>query len=426
MTRAPAALARILAADPAQAAELEAGVERAALACGLDAPAAARLAQAVEEVFVFVATRAPGTSFGVELRDRRHRIDARLRCRLPTEALHWFNITQAIDVSDPDALDALGLLLASRLVDRLSVSLDPDGGILLTLEQARQYPIPAEGDGPSPAPAALVDAPAAAVGASVPGLARLFRQRMGISVPRQFQADGLVRDLVEAGDLSALVVHDAAGHVQGGVAWTQRQPKLVEMLGPVTAGDDPAVAAVLVEAAILALAGSGVAMIYAEERGPGFPEAEFDCLGQLGSRPLHFRVIAEDVGAVTWADSVTRPFLAVFYEALGLARGVSDAPAAAVDRPERALLAAEIDRVASRVTLRPLLDGTDLPTLIAEHVDRFAGEGLDDFRFETDHGVPWQGGIGRDLMQAGFFPRVVLPHGGLGDVIVWERDWMPM
>ena len=80
-----------------------------------------------------------------------------------------------------------------------------------------------------------------------------------------------------------------------------------------------------------------------------------------------------------------------------------------------------------------LLDGKDvLDTVtsdytanIERHVERFADEGLDDFRFETDHGVPWQGRLGPDLMRAGFFPRVVLPHGGLGDVIVWERDWLP-
>lgn len=174
------------------------------------------------------------------------------------------------------------------------------------------------------------------------------------------------------------------------------------------------------------LVGTGVAMIYAEERGPGFPVAEFDCLGRLGSRPLHFRLIEEDGGMPSWADSVSRPFLAVFYEALALERDVRDAPADGEARPDRALLAAEVDRIASRVTLRPLLDGADLPELIADHVERFADEGLDDFRFETDHGVPWQGRLGRDLMQAGFFPRVVLPHGGQGDVIVWERDWMPV
>ena len=149
------------------------------------------------------------------------------------------------------------------------------------------------------------------------------------------------------------------------------------------------------------------------------------CLGRLGSRPLHFRVVAEDGGAAAWADDISRPFLEVFYEALGLDRGLQDAPEPQHSRPAQGLLAAEIDRVASRVTLRPLLDGVDLPELVERHIDRFADEGLDDFRFETDHGVPWQGRIGRDLMRAGFFPRVVLPHGGLGDVIVWERDWLP-
>lgn len=420
----PAALTRILAADTGQSADVQTAVERAALACGLDAPAAARLGQAVEEVFVFVATRAPGSSFGVEVQDRYWRIDARLRCRLPTEALHWFNVTQPIDVADPEALDALGLLLASRLVDRLAVSLDPDGGVLLTLEQVRSYPMPTE----APPPAAMPPSdtgPELADAGAVGGLAALFRRRFGMAVPRPFVANGLAQDMAAAGDLQALVLRDAGGWVRGGIAWSLRSTRLAEVLGPVTADDDPADAAALVEAVLAQLHGTGVTMIFAEERGPGFPQPEFDCLGRLGARPLHFRVVAEDGGALAWADQVSRPFLSVFYEALALDRGLRDAPEADANRPAQGLLAAEIDRVASRVTLRPLLDGVDMPELVVRHIDRFAGEGLDDFRFETDHGIAWQGRIGRDLMQAGFFPRVVLPHGGLGDVIVWERDWMP-
>ncbi|WP_374448810.1 hypothetical protein [Stella sp.] len=426
MTRAlPAALARILPADTAQSATVETTVEEAALAAGLGAAAAARLGQAVEEVYVFVALRAPGSSFGIEVRDRHWRVEARLRCRLPTEALHWFNVTQPIDVADAAALDALGLLLASRLVDRLAVALDADGSVVLTLEQVRSYPMPAESAvAPAPVPGGRL-APGPADGPAMAGLAALFRRRFGIAVPRPFVADGLACDMAAAGDLSALVQRDGSGAIRGGIAWHLRSDRLAELFGPVTADDDPEAAAALVEGVLTALDGTGVTMVFAEERGPGFPVAEFDCLGRLGARPLHFRVVAEDGGALSWVDSVSRPFLSVFYEALALDRGMRDAPPAADSRPAQALLAAEIDRVASRVTLRPLVDGADLPDLVARHVDRFADEGLDDFRFETDHGVPWQGRIGPDLMQAGFFPRVVLPRGGVGDVVVWERDWLP-
>ena len=300
-----AAMAQILAADTAQAADVEQAVERAAVAAGLDPAAAARLGQAVEEVFVFVATRAPGSSFGIEVRDRRWRIDARLRCRLPTEALHWFNITQPIDVADPASLDALGLLLASRLVDRLEVGLDPDGGVVLTLEQTRSYPMPEEGQPLAALPVA--GPPVAADPTAMAGLAALFRRRFGMAVPRPFLANGLAQDMAQAGDVSALVLRDAGGWVQGGIAWTLRSTRLAEVLGPVTAGDDPVAAAALVEALLARLAGTGIAMVYAEERGPGFPEAEFDCLGRLGSRPLHFRVVAEDGGAAAWADDGRRP-----------------------------------------------------------------------------------------------------------------------
>ena len=429
---APApATERAFDADPALAATVQAAVEGAALEFRLDASGAARLGQAVEEVFVHVAQQAPGSVFGLQVRDRRHAVEARLRCRLPSEELHWFNITQPIDIEDPASLEALGLLLASRLVDRLSVALDsvaldPDGGVLLVLEQTRQYPAPTGIPEPAPdtAVAALPPEPATAEG--IAALARLFRRRLGIASPWNFQADGLAVDLAASGDLSALVARDAAGHVLGGVAWTARSPKLIEVLGPVTVRDDPAAAAPLVEGLVRALAGTGAAMLFSEERGPGFPSDEFDSLGQLGTRPLHYRTLREAPAGVSWADAAVRPFLEVFYEALALDRDIRDTVPDPAPRRRNGLLAAETDRLASRVTLRPLIDGADLPTLVAAHVDRFADEGFDDFRFETDHGVPWQGRLGEGLMRAGFAPRVVLPFAGQGDVVVWERDWMPL
>ncbi len=429
-----ASVEQAFAADPARAAAVQAGVEQAALDFRLDASGAARLGQAVEEVFVHVATQAPGSAFELQLRDRHHAVEARLHCRLPSEELHWFNLTRPIDVEDTAALGALGLLLASRLVDRLSVDLDPDGGVRLVLEQSRQYSAPIDpaepeeiGLGDAAASARLVPADADGMAA----LAGLFRRRFGIAAPWAFEADGLAIDLAAAGELSALVARGGAGRVLGGVAWTARSARLIEVLGPVSARDDAALAGRLVEGVVRALAGTTATMIFSEERGPGFPSDEFDCLGQLGSRPLHYRALGENVAGegvagVAWADAASRPFLEVFYEALGLDRDIRDIVPDPAPRRRNGLLAAEVDRLASRVTLRPLIDGVDLPTLIAAHVDRFADEGLDDFRFETDHGVPWQGGLGYDLMRAGFSPRVVLPLAARGDVVVWERDWMPL
>ncbi|MGE0714540.1 MAG: hypothetical protein AB7P02_03775 [Alphaproteobacteria bacterium] len=416
-------LERRFSAVPTESAAVQAAVEQAALARDLDASGAARLGQAVEEVMAFIATRAPGSDFAVEVRDRRHAIEARARCRLAADAMHWFNMTQPIDVADPTAMQALELLMVSRLVDRLSVALDPDGDAVLTLEMARQYVAsPAE---PAVQPGPPGD-PKPADAATMAGLARLFRRRFGVGIPPAFQADGLAVDLLASGELSALVATDAAGRVVAGLAWRARTPRLIEMVGPVSAKEDPNLAGRLVAALLETLDGTGAAMVVAEERGPGFPAGEFDCLGQLGSRPIHFRALPGDSAGVSWVDAASRPFLAVFYEGLALHRTLRDVGAPAATRPARALLAAEIDRLASRVTLRPLVDGADLPALIDAHVERFAGEGLDDFRFETDHGVPWQAALGRELLAAGFAPRVVLPYAGTGDVLVWERDWMPM
>ena len=191
-------VARTFDADPAASAEVETAVERAAREFGLDAGAAARLGQAVEEVFVHVATRASGSAFGLTLRDRHHGVEARLVCRLPSDELHWFNLTQPIDVEDAASLEALGLLLASRLVDRLSVDLDPDGGVRLVLEQLRKYPAPDDPVEPAPDRAGLPVRPEPADDAAMAMLARLFRRRLGMAVPWMFQADGLAVEIGRA------------------------------------------------------------------------------------------------------------------------------------------------------------------------------------------------------------------------------------
>src|SRR5262245_59615744 len=128
-----------LSADPALAATVRSAAQAAALGFGLDAGAAGELAQSLDEVFGFVASTRPGTAFHVSVADRRHCAYVHVRCDLPREDLHWLSAVRPIDVDDDDAMRGLGLMLASRLVDRFSVGFDAVGSVVLRLSKDRPY-----------------------------------------------------------------------------------------------------------------------------------------------------------------------------------------------------------------------------------------------------------------------------------------------
>jgi hypothetical protein len=72
------------------------------------------------------------------------------------------------------------------------------------------------------------------------------------------------------------------------------------------------------------------------------------------------------------------------------------------------------------VTLRPLIDGRDMPALLASHVDLCRRDGVEHILLETDHGIGWHARLGVAIRAAGFVPRLLLPNAATGDVLVWE------
>ena len=50
------------------------------------------------------------------------------------------------------------------------------------------------------------------------------------------------------------------------------------------------------------------------------------------------------------------------------------------------------------------------------------GKGIHRILYYMDLSRPWEAALADDLLQAGFVPRLVLPHGGQSDMVVWQHE----
>lgn len=411
-----------LSADAALASTVRSAAQAAARGFGLDDEAAIALAQSLDEVFGFVAAARPGTPFHVTLVDRRSRVEADVRCDLPRDELHWLSTVRPLDLDDEDALRTLGLILASRLVDRFSVGFDPVGAVVLRLSKDRAYRAPAETDACAVSAAgarstAVLHEPS---DAQMLRLASLFRASCADRVPAPLRGEGRAADMRAAGDLDALVAAEPDGAVRGAIAWIRTSPRFVTVYGPVTSIGCEPLAAALVDHLLRLLARSGALALVAERIAPGFPAEAFERIGTIAGREVFWRSLDEDPGGFCWADATTRPLLESMHERMSLPRDVLDAATVLEPVLAHGLLGADIDRAARHVTLRPLIDGRDMPALLAAHLDVGRRDGVEHILLETDQGIGWHARLGTAARAAGFVPALLLPHAAAGDVLVWE------
>lgn len=412
-----------LPAAPAFVAPAAHLVEGIGAAFGMPAETARALALASEEVIAFVAGQsAPGGRVTLDCRDRRYRMSVEISLPAAGFDPRMFNLTQAVspEAGETD-LDHLGLLLAARMVDEFAFVRD-GGRIRLLLHKLRPYPrlVPSETAAPPPEPSA----PWHLAPATPERLGLLARLAAGPAAPAFLAQPGRLADMVAVGDLDGLVAQTADGAVLGGALW-QPSGRIVELFGPWRAAGAPAgIETALVEACLIAVARGPALGVISRVSGPDFPADWFERLGNLaaagGARPVLFRQLHEDPGAVSWAGPDLTPFLAAHYAELGLPRRLVT-PAEGGPGGPSSVLSAVTRREEGSAVLRPALAGADCADNIARHCRHLERSGFADLRGEIDLGQGWQAGFVPGLLAAGFVPRFVIPHGGEGDLLVLQR-----
>jgi len=134
----------------------------------------------------------------------------------------------------------------------------------------------------------------------------------------------------------------------------------------------------------------------------------------------YFRHLEEDLGSTIWAHPLLEDFLKKEYRKLFFAREIKPIRDEGESGSPFSVLSADFDRAAGRVTLYPIWWGKDSQETLAAYVETLLNEGLPSMFFEMDLGASWQCHFTPALLEKGFEPRLVIPHAGKGDVVVFQ------
>jgi anti-sigma regulatory factor (Ser/Thr protein kinase) len=404
--------------------------EKAARALGLDDAEALALTLATEEIFAYLCkVAAAGRQVQIRCQGRGYYVQEDFLFEALDFTMRAFNLTCSV-IDDPTCLDETGLLIASRMVDRLRVSQE-DESLRLTLIKERSYPAFTELRVPPARPLdrCLVRWPDQD---ELKLFVRMLKEHYeSYSVPKSFGFPGKVVDMVASGEYAAALAVDAVGHIGGGLLWWQEGSRMVEFFGPYIfaqpSGSD--VPQALIDFLISSVARTGAIALINRYPTPELPENYFEPLGTIVFRQPDgsavemkpcYRHLDEDRGLTVWTHVSIEPFLEQEYRRLFFARELRQAKAEGEYSSRYAVLSADLDRRQGRAILHPVWWGDDSYQILAAHVDTLLRDGLPNILFEMDLGKSWHCYFAPALQRAGFEPRLVLPYAGTGDLVIFQ------
>ncbi len=409
-------------------------VEQAAMCFGLGKEEALKLTLAAEEVFMHVC-RVMTTDGPFEIRcsnggyyteavfslPRAHSLDMRA-----------FNLTATVTMADDTSLEQMGLLIASRSVDRFSFTRNQEGALELALIKEKSYPS-------LPETALVVARPLEKWSLRAPDpeeakhisqLARSYYDTWALS--NILLHPGKLADRIKAGEYRSLAAVGRAGEIAGAIFWHWVGESTLECVGPYIFNQtqSSAMAEELIEGCLGAVAKTRAVGIMNRRPTAEFPRQHFerlgtfDVCGQDGSRqPVEawFRLLQEDAGCAVWVHPQLEDFVRRECTRLVLPREIRIDQASGETLPKHSVLSAEFDRLRASVTLRAMWPGADAGENIERHVGLLREEEIRCIYFALDLGEAWQTVFVPGLLETGFEPRLVLPYAGQqGDVVMFQ------
>jgi len=407
-------------------------VEKASTAFGLAATEALALTLATEEVFTYLCgAAAAGTEVLISCRGHGYYVEEEIAFKAQEFDMRAFNLTGATSFEDEGRTRETGLLIASRMVDLFRFAESGDR-LNLTLVKEKAYPA-YSGEAVStakPLDEFVVRAPDTEELKAFVSLTNSRYQRY--LIPSSFSYPGKVVDMVAVGDYRAAVAVDPPGSIGGGLVWRRESAKMVEFYGPYLFAQPPesTMAEALIDACLHDVARSESLGLISRYPTPEIPADYFEPLGSLAFRQADgalveltacYRHLEEDLGSAVWADPRLEPFLSREYGRLAFAREIRRVEDAGESSWPFSVLSAEFDRSQARVTLRPVWWGRDSEEIVGAHVETLRKEALSCLFFEMDLGKAWQTHFTAALLDNGFEPRLMIPYGGAGDIVVFEH-----
>jgi hypothetical protein len=408
-------------------------VEKASSCFGLGMDESLRLTLAAEEVFMHLCRVVMPSGGPLEIVCSNGGYYAQAVFSLPTDAfdMRAFNLTATVCVDNDSDLDAMGLVIASRSVDRFLLSRENGRNLRLTLIKEKTYPAP-----PEAPPAAVSPLAKASLQAAGPEEVKFISRLAASYYDTRVLSDillnpGKLADMIRAGEYYSLAAVGSAGEIGGAVFWHRLGEKMIECFGPYVFNQDVTanISEQLLEGCIGAVARTRSIGIINTRPTPEFSRQHFEQLGTLDEYsadgscvPVEawFRLLHEDTGSVVWVHPDLDAFLRREYTKLVLPREIRIDRPSGETLPRHSVLSAEFDRPKSRVTLRPMWPGADAEENIERHVRLLESEKILNIHFVVDLGQAWQTVFIPGLLNGGFEPRFVLPYAGKGDLAVFQ------
>jgi anti-sigma regulatory factor (Ser/Thr protein kinase) len=406
--------------------------EESAKAFGLNTADALKLTLACEEIFAYLC-RAGRTdeTITIEAANGGYYVQVKFSFKARDFNPRAFNLTSSVSFEDTASLEEMGLLIASRAVERFYIAEEPQQGFGLVLIKEKSYPELADLKAPQINPIKNFS-----IRTPNPDTLKLFVRLVtahyqGHLYPQAFLIPGKVVDMVASAEYGAKVAIDEKGQIGGGILWRWVGTKTVESFGPYLfqKPNGLGLSEALTDACLGEIAKTEAIGLISRYSTSELPKGYFESLGSIdllqpdGSMmpwPLYFRQLHEDLGCQVWAHPVLEDFLRAEYSRLFFAREIRSTRYGGEQRSAHSVFAPQFDRTNRQVTLRAIWDGADASENLSQHLKVLKAERLPNIFFEVDLGHAWQANLSQILIDSGFRPRLILPYGGEADVVVFQ------
>lgn len=409
-------------------------VEQSARAFGLGQADALKLTLACEEIFTYLCRIGGG--------DKPVLIEAVnglyfIGLKILFDVAHFdpgaFNLTAHISLDDESGLEDVGLLIASRSVERFSFFHDTKEGTGVILIKEKTYPEITDSKRVEVKP--LKDF---AIKTAEPEALKLFARQIvsfysDYPYPPDFFFPGKLVDMAASGEYNALIAADSQGTIGGGMLWRWRtaRRRTVECFGPYLFNQLPesGMAEGLADALIGIVAKTDTVCLINLYATPELPKQYFEPLGLVDYYgpdgtfvpwQCYYRFLKEDTGCQVWAHPDLEQFLQEQYRSLSFARKITLARYGGEARSPHSVFAAHFIRTQRMVVLRPVWDGVDASKNLERHILILKNEGMQSILFEIDTGHAWQANLTPILLENGFTPRLILPYAGKADIVIFQ------
>jgi len=405
--------------------------EESAKAFGLATSEALKLTLAAEEIFTHICQSAKADdAIGIEAVSGCYYALLRFIFKAPDFDPRTFNLTARVSLDDESGLKEMGLLIASRAVDRFYITESPQQKLELGLVKEKAYPEGTDLEVPRMKEIRNVD-----VRSPDPDGLKLFARLAAAYYPTHFclpsfRFPGKVVDMVASGEYEATVASGDHGEISAGVLWHWVGKRLVEFFGPyLFSQGDSGMAQRIMESCLTRIAKTEAIGLMSRCSTPELPRGYFESLGTIDlfdpdgtSRPwsIFYRQLQEDLGCQVWSHPDLEAFLRTEYGRLFFAREILLTRHEGEVRPPHSVFSVQFDRSHYQATLRAIWDGEDMTDNLSQHVKVLTAESLPNIFFAIDLSKAWQAALTPSLLQNGFLPKILLPYAGEGDVVVFQ------